>query len=240
MSEAQSRSPRRDNRPADRTRHGLRFFKSMEDYRPNNELEAALADLVSDQTHDVNQLLPLVYQRLHNMARHQLAAEDPGHTLQPTALVHEAYLRLASQHTTTWKSESHFLAVAATAMRRILIDHARGRGRAKRGGGHQRISLTDAEPATPDREVDVLALDEAMQQLAKHDAMAARIVEMRFFASMGLDAIAQVLGVTERTVRRHWVYAKAWIAREMLREQALPQSDQGPTGDADSDPTAAP
>lgn len=185
---------------------------------PNTDLTAALEGLVSGQAGAVNQLLPQVYERLHALARHQLERESPGHTLQPTALVHEAYLRLVDQRQTHWQSQAHFLAIAAQAMRRILIDHARGKLRDKRGGGRPRISLTDAELATPVRELDVLALDEALARLAGDDAVAARIVEMRFFAGMDIGSIAQVLGVTDRTVRRHWVYAKAWITRELLRQ----------------------
>ncbi len=192
----------------------------MERSGPNHELTQALEGLVRGRSESVNALLPLVYERLHDMARRQLEQEGAGHTLQPTALIHEAYLKLVDQEQARWENEAHFLAVAATAMRRVLIDHARGRGADKRGGNRRRVSITDAELATPVREVDVLALDEALERLAAADAIAARIVEMRFFAGMEMEWIAQVLGVTDRTARRHWVYAKAWIARELLREDA--------------------
>jgi len=190
----------------------------METPGPNNELTQALEGMVSGCSEGINRLLPLVYQRLHDMAKRQLDLERAGHTLEPTALIHEAYLKLVDQKRTKWQNEAHFLAVAAVAMRRILIDHARGRGRDKRGGDRQRVSVADAELATPARGVDVLALDEALERLAAADALAARIVEMRFFAGMEMGWIAQVLGVTDRTARRHWVYAKAWIARELLRD----------------------
>lgn len=188
----------------------------MESELPNNDLTKTLEGLVEGRSEGVNQLLPQVYARLHEMAKQQLAREDVGHTLQPTALLHEAYLKLVDQKSTKWQNEAHFLAVAATAMRRILIDHARGREREKRGGSRQRISITNVELAMPASKVDVLALDEALERLAKADPVAARIVEMRFFAGMEMEWIAQVLGMSDRTARRHWVYAKAWIARELL------------------------
>ena len=196
----------------------------MSDTAPNSDLTEALRGMLHGQAGGVNELLPLVYQRLHEMARRQLEQEGAGHTLQPTALVHEAYLKLVDQTRTEWQSEAHFLAIASTAMRRILIDHARARASQKRGGDQQRVRISDAELATPVREVDVLALNDALDRLGEKDPTAARIVEMRFFAGMQIEAIAVVLGVTDRTVRRHWVYAKAWIARELERD--------GPAGGA--------
>lgn len=156
----------------------------------------------------------LVYARLRDIAEEQLRREGPGHTLQPTALVNEAYLRLAGQHT-EWRGRSHFYAIAAQAMRRVLIDHARSRDSVKRGGGRRPIALSGAEPAAPQSEVDLLALDEALERLARVDPDTARIVEMRFFGGMETDAIVEATGIPERTVRRHWVYAKAWLARDL-------------------------
>lgn len=165
-------------------------------------------------------LYEAVYAELRRVAGANLRREAPGHTLQPTALVNEAYLRLADQRT-GWRSRSHFFAIASQAMRRILVDHARARDSLKRGGG-ARLPLPDgrAEPAAPGWEsggsqVDLLALDEALGKLAAIDADSARVVEMRFFGGMEIDAIAEFMGSSERTVRRHWVYAKAWLAREL-------------------------
>lgn len=185
------------------------------DAGPDPELERALHAAVDTGPGQVREFLPLVYERLRELARLQLDREGPGHTLQPTALIHETYLKLADQQRAVWKDEDHFLAVAATAMRRILIDHARGRDREKRGGGAARVPISHADLPAPRREVDVLSLEEALGRLAESDATAARIVEMRFYAGMEMARIARVLGVAERTARRHWVYAKAWIAREL-------------------------
>lgn len=183
---------------------------------PNSDLSAGLAALSRGEEGALGRVLPLVYARLKAMARERMKHERREHTLQPTALVHEAFLRLGAEGV-VWASEAHFFAVAARAMRQVLIDHARARGRDKRGGGAARVHVEDRDLAseTAGGEVDVLDLDDALERLAAHDATAARIVEMRFFAGMEVEAIAAVLGVTDRTVRRHWVYAKAWLARDM-------------------------
>lgn len=159
----------------------------------------------------------MIYARLRALADRHLAAERPGHTLEPTALVHEAYLKLVDQRVARWESRAQFFAFAAHAMRRILLDHAKARGRVKRGGGARRVPLEGVDTPTPTGvpDLDLIALDEALGRLAHHDAVAARVVEMRFFAGMEVEAIASVLGVTDRTVRRHWVYAKAWLGRAM-------------------------
>lgn len=181
---------------------------------PDKDLTAALQAYTEGDQHSVDEVLRLVYTRLHEMAAEQLRGEGPGHTLQPTALVNEAYLRLAGQRT-PWRSRAHYFAIAAQAMRRVLVDHARARDSLKRGDGRRPIALPKDGVAAPQREVDLLALDESLQRLAKVDADSARVVEMRFFAGMEVEAIAQFMGVSARTVRRHWVYAKAWLAREL-------------------------
>jgi RNA polymerase sigma-70 factor, ECF subfamily len=182
----------------------------------DQNLTATLQAISEGQGGALKAVLPIIYERLRALAQDQLGREAPGHTLQPTALVHEAYLRLVDQRQTRWQSTAHFFAIAAQAMRRILIDHARARGAGKRGGGRARIPLADAEPSAPTTEVDIQALDEALTRLAAEDPLGAQVVEMRFFAGMEMQMIAEVLGVTDRTVRRHWVYAKAILTRELL------------------------
>jgi RNA polymerase sigma factor (TIGR02999 family) len=194
---------------------------------PNKDLTAALNAYAAGDRQGSDELMRLVYARLRDMAEEQLRAEGPGHTLQPTALVNEAYLRLAGQRT-EWRGRSHFYAIAAQAMRRVLIDHARARDSEKRGGGRRPIALSSIDPAAPQSEVDLLALDEALQRLSGVDPDTARIVEMRFFAGMEIDAIVEVTGISERTIRRHWVYAKAWLARELgLNTDVAPAPAEG-------------
>jgi RNA polymerase sigma factor (TIGR02999 family) len=188
---------------------------------PDLDLTAALCDLAAGQAGADARVMPLIYARLRALAEHHLVGERAGHTLQATALVNEAYLKLVDQRVARWDSRAQFFAFAAHAMRRILLDHARARGRQKRGGGLRRVSFDgiDAPARSGPPELDLIALDEALERFATHDAIAARVVEMRFFAGMEVDAIALVLGVTDRTVRRHWVYAKAWLGRDLARAE---------------------
>jgi RNA polymerase sigma factor (TIGR02999 family) len=162
-------------------------------------------------------LLPLVYDELRQLARRHLRGERQGHTLQPTALVHEAYARLVDQERIPWQGRTHFFAMAAETMRRILVDHARKRHAAKRGG--QRIQITlDESLAVADRpDVDVIALDDALNGLASLDATQAKLVELRFFSGLGIEETATVLGVSPATVKREWSAAKAWLYREMTK-----------------------
>jgi RNA polymerase sigma factor (TIGR02999 family) len=162
-------------------------------------------------------LLPLVYDEFRHLARHYLRAERANHTLQPTALVHEAYLKLVDQSRVNWQGRTHFFAVAAQAMRRILVDHARAHLRQKRGGGAHRIELDEAVALSPQRGEDVLALDEALEKLAKLDERQAKIVEYRFFAGMNVEEVANTLGVSKRTVEADWTMARAWLLRELQR-----------------------
>jgi len=167
-----------------------------------------------------NELFPLVYDELRQLADRYLSAEARGQTLQPTALVHEAYLRLVGPADTGWENRAHFFGAAARAIRRILIDRARARGRRKRGSGERPLPLEAAESAAvagPD--LDVLALDEALQRLAVVDAQTAQVVELRFFGGLGVDEIAATLGVSPATVSREWAFARAWLHREMTRGQ---------------------
>jgi len=160
------------------------------------------------------QLLPLVYEELRKLAAARLAHEKPGQTLQATALVHEAYLRLVGEEgCRSFKDRSHFFAAAATAMRRILIDSARHKQTHKRGGGLQRRELDGL--AAPEPEAQLLALDEALHKLAQADPLKARLIELRYFAGLSADQAAQVLGISPSTADRHWAYARAWLQAEV-------------------------
>jgi RNA polymerase sigma factor (TIGR02999 family) len=161
------------------------------------------------------QLLPLVYAELRRLAAQMLAQEKPGQTLQATALVHEAYLRLVGGGRDQWEGRKHFFAVAAEAMRRILIDNARRKQRQKRGGGHARLDLDAVAVLAPEPSHDLLDLDEALTRLAMADAAAAELVQLRYFAGLSLPEAAEVLGLAPRSVDRLWAYARAWL-REAL------------------------
>jgi RNA polymerase sigma factor (TIGR02999 family) len=160
-------------------------------------------------------LIPLVYKELRRIAANYLRRENPSHSLQPTALVHEAYLRLTEIKEVDWQGRSHFFAVSATIMRRILVDHARANRARKRGDGWDAVSLNDAVLPSPQRSPEILALDEALTRLAALDARQSKIVEMRFFAGMGEEEIGDALGVSARTVKRDWRVAKAWLFKEL-------------------------
>ncbi|MBP7937848.1 MAG: sigma-70 family RNA polymerase sigma factor [Phycisphaerae bacterium] len=161
------------------------------------------------------QLFQLLYEPLRQLAARFLSGEEVGHTLTPTALVHEAYLKLVNQSRVDWQGKTHFLAVGAQAMRRILVDHARARGRAKRGGKALRIQLDEHIALSPGRDEDVLALDEALERLAQLDPRQASVVEMRFFGGMSVAEVAVVLAVSKRTVEGEWTAARAWLRREL-------------------------
>lgn len=162
-----------------------------------------------------------VYKDLRRLARARLAFERPGHTLQATALVHEVWLRLAAQKRAQWEGKTHFLAVAAQCMRRLLVDHARGRGRQKRGGAWTRVTLGDVVEAAADQldPADLLALDTALEQLAAVDARQARVVELRSFGGLTVEEVAQLLGVSKRTVEDEWTHAHAWLKRHLTQGQ---------------------
>ena len=168
-----------------------------------------LTEVSAGDSRAADLLLPLVYDELHAVAEGLMRRERPDHTLQPTALVHEAYLKLVDQTRVHWRDQAHFFAVAAQAIRRILVDHARGHERAKRGGGRTRLALDEELVASYAQVVDLIALDEALTQLAASDAQQARIVEMRFFAGLTIEETAAVLGVSTSTVERDWRCARA-------------------------------
>ena len=162
----------------------------------------------------LDRLTPIVYDELRRLARRYLQRERPGHSLQATALVNEAYLRLVDYKHMQWQDRSHFFAVSAQLMRRILVEHAR-RHNLKRGGNVQHVALEESAVVGGGRPGDLVALDEALNELARLDARKARVVEMRFFGGLGVEEIAQVLGVSPVTVTRDWTTAKAWLYREL-------------------------
>ncbi len=165
-------------------------------------------------------LYSLVYDELRRLARRHLQGERAGHTLQPTALVHEAYLRLAGEEQEEWANRGHFFAACAEAIRRILVEHARSRARHKRGGGWRRVSLAQSALAAPEPSIDLIALDEALRRLAALDPPRARVVELRFFGGLTVEQTAGFLGLSVPTVVRSWRLAKAWLYRELDGEDA--------------------
>ena len=175
----------------------------MTDDRPDPNREA------------LDRLLPAIYDELRALAASYLKSERRAHTLQPTALVHEAYMRLIDQRSVDWKNRAQFFGVAAQMMRRILVNHAEAKAAEKRGGGAERVTLTDQIHVSGRDEVDVLAVDGALSRLAALDERQAQIVELRFFAGLTIEEIAEVLGVSSPTVKRDWSMAKAWLKREL-------------------------
>lgn len=164
-----------------------------------------------------DQLIPLIYAELHDIAERQMRRERGDHTLQPTALVHEAFLRLVGNHDANWQNRQHFLGVAAQAMRRILVDHARRQKAQKRGGGGEKIELDEALMGGADdpTSIDLEALDQALTRLTELDPRQARIVELRFFGGLSVEETAEVVGISPATVKRDWQFAKAWLKREL-------------------------
>ena len=171
------------------------------------------------------QLLPLVYEELRNLAAQRMANEAPGQTLQPTALVHEAFLRLVKvDKAQQWNSRGHFFAAAAEAMRRIVIENARRKGRSKHGGGRARLDLDAVSIAAPEVDDSVLALDDALTELAMTDPPAAQLVKLRYFAGLTIKQTAEILGVSPRTADFLWAYARAWLLKKIESEGAGPRS----------------
>jgi RNA polymerase sigma-70 factor (ECF subfamily) len=159
--------------------------------------------------------MPLVYAEMRRIADRRLRTERAGHTLQPTALVHEACLKLVDQQQAPWQNRAHFLACAAHAMRQILVDYARARRTGKRGGGAERVGLSQVQIAAGAREVDVLALEQALERLGAMDARQARVVELRYFGGLSVEETAEVLGVSAATVKNEWAVAKAWLHQQL-------------------------
>jgi RNA polymerase sigma-70 factor, ECF subfamily len=163
------------------------------------------------------QLLPLVYDELHHIASRHMARQQPGHTLQTTALIHEAYLRLLDQEEKRWENRTHFFAVAATVMRHILVDHARARQRDKRGGDVLKVSLHEAAAQSDERALGIIALNDSLQTLAAFDQQQARIVELRFFGGLTMEEIAEALSLSLSTVEREWRTARAWLGQQLRK-----------------------
>jgi RNA polymerase sigma factor (TIGR02999 family) len=182
---------------------------------PGTDLTRLLAEASEGKRDALDALLPLVYDELHRQAAAYMRREQPGHTIQATALVHEAYLRLMKEPNTRWQNRAHFCAIAANSMRQILVERARARKRLKRAGDRQRITLSDAIPAPAAEAVDVELLDAALTRLAGMDPELARLVELRFFGGLSIEETADVLGVSPATVKRSWATARAWLKREM-------------------------
>jgi RNA polymerase sigma factor (TIGR02999 family) len=184
-----------------------------------SEVTGILSAIEQGDPHAAEQLLPLVYDELRKLAAQKLAQEKPGQTVEATALVHEAYLRLVdvdrAQH---WNSRRHFFAAAAEAMRRILVERARARASLKRGGGRQRLDLDNLTVASSERPDELLTLDEALCQLAAVEPQAAELVHLRYFAGQTMSAAAQLLGLSLRSTHRLWAYARAWLLQELERD----------------------
>jgi RNA polymerase sigma factor (TIGR02999 family) len=188
---------------------------------------------MSDVTHILNaiergdakatdELLPLVYEELRLLAAQKLSHEPPGQTLQATALVHEVYLRLVGGPSPGWQGRAHFFAAAAEAMRRLLIENARRKGRLKRGAGHRRIDLDTVSLALETPADDLIALDEAFTRLVEEDPEAAEVVRLSYFGGLTLEETAEVLGISRRTAQRYWAFARAWLYEEMTRGEEPP------------------
>jgi RNA polymerase sigma factor (TIGR02999 family) len=169
----------------------------------------------------LEELAPLVHSELHRLAHHYMGRERPGHTLQTSALVNEAYIRLIDWKNVHWQNRAHFFAVSAQLMRRILVDFARQRNNLKRGGDALQVSLTEAKALAVDRDSDLLALNEALTALAKLDHRMSQVVEMRFFGGLSIEEVAEVLKVSKETVMRDWRLAKVWLLRELGRREAV-------------------
>jgi RNA polymerase sigma factor (TIGR02999 family) len=181
-----------------------------------NDVTHILSAIEQGDPKAAGQLLPLVYDELRKLAACKMANEAPGQTLQPTALVHEAWLRLGGDQQTPWRNRAHFFSAAAEAMRRILIDRARHRRRVRRGGGQRPLNLDAVEePATAADAEHVLAVDEALERFAIEDADRAELVKLRYFTGLTLAETAQVLGISESTAKRWWTFARAWLYREI-------------------------
>jgi len=189
----------------------------MDTPSPNEITERLIAWGAGDRT-ALDQLVPVVYRELRRMADHYLRLENPGHTLQPTALVHEAWLRLIDQTRVNWQNRAQFFGVAAQMMRRILVDHAKTKHREKRGGDAVKLSLDDVINLSQERAADLLALDDALDALGAMDERKSRVVELRYFGGFSVEETAQILEVSPDTVMRDWKLAKAWLYQQIKRE----------------------
>ena len=184
--------------------------------KPQHQITQLLAEWSEGNQSALDELYPLVYEELHRLARRYMSRERKGHTLQTTALINEAYVRLVDQRNVRWANRSHFFAISAQIMRRILIDHARRHAYAKRGGGAKQVSLEEAAIVAPDQASELVRLDEALQTLAKMDERRCHVVELRYFGGLSNEEIAGVLKVSENTVTRDWNLARAWLYQQLI------------------------
>ncbi len=186
---------------------------------PKGQITGLLQDWRNGDQAAIDKLLPIVYDELRRLAAGFFRSERLNHTLEPTALVHEAYLHLVDQSRVGWENRAHFFGAAAKLMRRILIDHARSHNAAKRGGGEIRVSLADDVAVTKQRELDLITLDGALDELALLDEQQSRIVEMRYFGGLSIEETAEVLAISPATVKREWNTARAWLYRRMKSDE---------------------
>lgn len=184
------------------------------------EITRILQELSQGNREAQEQLMPLVYDELRRLASAYMRRERPDHTLQATALVHEAYLRLVDQTQIDWRGRAHFFSIAARLMRQILVDHARERNAKKRGGGMTKLALDDAVSFPAESEIDLVALDDALKTLASFDQQQSQIVELRFFGGLTIEETSEVLAVSPSTIKREWGLAKAWLRREVITGSA--------------------
>ena len=180
-----------------------------------SDVTRILNALEEGDTSAADQLLPLVYEELRRLAAHKMANEKPGQTLQATALVHEAWLRLVGNQSQKWNGRAHFFGAAAEAMRRILIENARRKSAQRHGGGQQRVDIEEADIAPPVKDDQLLAVNDALEKLAAIDPAKAELVKLRYFVGMTIPEAADILGISEPTAKRHWAYARAWLYREI-------------------------
>ena len=190
---------------------------SADEAQPNRLVTKFLGELAAGDRSAADRLLPLVYTELRRIAGSRFNRERAGHTLQATALVHEAYLRLVDQRATDWRNRAHFFGVAAQLMRHILLDYAKAHHAAKRGGGVRLVTLDDALVVTGDHTEELLTLEEALSRLEKLDSQQAKIVELRFFAGLNVEETAEALGISPATVKREWAMARAWLHSELTK-----------------------
>ncbi|MEL7060035.1 MAG: sigma-70 family RNA polymerase sigma factor [Acidobacteriota bacterium] len=200
----------------------------MTDPASRSRATQILSEVEAGDPQRADELMPLVYDELRSLAARYLRRESPGHTLQPTALVHEAYLRLIDQNRVEWQGRTHFFAVGARIMHRLLIDHGRNRKRAKRGGGWMRVTLSPDVASLIGGEVDLLVVHEMITRLETLDPRQAKLVKLRFYGGLSMAEIAEVLGVSKRTAEGDWTHAKAWMARHLATVAAGRQEAKAP------------
>ena len=200
---------------------GLTIGAALSEEDASAQVTVLLCAINRGDAEAASRLVPLVYRELRRLAASYMRRERPDHTLQATALVHEAYLKLVEQRAVNWQSRAHFFGVAAQLMRRILIDHARGHVRQKRGGEIQKVSLDEALAFSNQHAEEVLAVDESLQRLARLDPRQARVVEMRFFAGLNVEEVAEVLQLSPKTIKRDWSVAKAWLYADLKERHGI-------------------